>query len=121
MRIPRRTDLTLDNLARWLNPIVAGWINYYGRYYRTALIPLLQNLNSSLRRWAGKKYRTLRAIKRFKRWWTGLQARAAPSVRALAPGPHVLTAGEKSPVTGDCHAGIRGSRGLRCPRPPDHP
>jgi hypothetical protein len=21
-------------------------------------------------------------------------------------------------VTGDCHAGIRGSRGLRCPRPP---
>ena len=22
-------------------------------------------------------------------------------------------------MTGDCHAGIRGSRGLRCPRPPD--
>ena len=32
MRIHRRTDLTLDDLARWLNPIVAGWINYYGRF-----------------------------------------------------------------------------------------
>ena len=28
-------------------------------------------------------------------------------------------AGEKSPVTGDCHAGICGSRGLRCSRPPE--
>jgi hypothetical protein len=30
MRIHRRTDLTLDDLARWLNPIVSGWINYHG-------------------------------------------------------------------------------------------
>lgn len=28
MRIHRRTDLTVDGLARWLNPIVAGWMNY---------------------------------------------------------------------------------------------
>ena len=47
------------------------------------------------------------------------RTRARP-VRPLAVGPRVLRAGEKSPVTGDCHAGIRGSRGLRCPRPPDH-
>ena len=41
MRIHRRTDLTLDDLARWLNPIVAGWMNYYGRFYRSAMNPLL--------------------------------------------------------------------------------
>src|SRR5579875_182715 len=29
--------------------------------------------------------------------------------------------GERSPVTRECHAGICGSRGLRCPRPPDRP
>jgi RNA-directed DNA polymerase len=39
MRIHRRTDLTLDDLARWLNRIVAGWINYYGRFYRSAMYP----------------------------------------------------------------------------------
>src|SRR5947199_8485389 len=43
----------------------------------------------------------------------------ARAIRPLAVGPRVLTAGEKSPVTGDRHAGIRGSRGLRRPRPPD--
>ena len=58
MRIHRRTDLSLDDLARWLNPIVAGWINYYGRFYRTALDPLLQRVNTYLRRWAGRKYKT---------------------------------------------------------------
>src|SRR5919108_480313 len=53
MRIPKRTDLTLNDLARWLNPIVAGWINYYGRYYRAGLDPLLQRVSVYLRRWAG--------------------------------------------------------------------
>jgi RNA-directed DNA polymerase len=75
MRIHRRTDLSLDELARWLNPIVAGWMNYYGRYYWTVMDPLLQRVNTYLRRWAGKKYRRLRAYKRFKRWWIGLQQR----------------------------------------------
>jgi RNA-directed DNA polymerase len=75
MRIHRRTDLSLDDLARWLNPIVAGWINYYGRFYRTALDPLLKRVNVYLRRWAGRKYKRLRTHKRFSRWWTGLLAR----------------------------------------------
>ncbi|MGH2744007.1 MAG: group II intron reverse transcriptase/maturase [Egibacteraceae bacterium] len=73
MRIHRRTNLSLDDLARWLNPIVAGWMNYYGRYYRTAMDPLLQRVNTYLMRWAGNKYRRrLRAHRRFWRWWTGL-------------------------------------------------
>jgi RNA-directed DNA polymerase len=72
MRIARRTDLTLSDLARWLNPIVAGWMNYYGRFYRSAVNPLLQRVNTYLRRWAGKKYRKLRTFKAFKRWWVGL-------------------------------------------------
>jgi len=76
LRIHRRSDLSLDDLARWLNPIVAGWMNYYGRFYRSALYPLLRRVSLYLRRWAGKKYRRLRTYKRFKRWWTGLQQRA---------------------------------------------
>jgi RNA-directed DNA polymerase len=75
LRIHRRTDLTLDDLARWLNPIVAGWMRYYGRYCRAQLFPLLRRVSTYLRRWAGKKYRRLRTYRRFKRWWTGLQER----------------------------------------------
>ena len=54
LRIHRRTDLTLDDLAEWLNPIVAGWMNYYGRYYRAVMTPLLRRVNIYMRRWAGK-------------------------------------------------------------------
>ena len=75
MRIHRRTDLTLNDLAAWLNPIVAGWMPYYGRFYRSALDPLLRRVRFYLRRWAGNKYKRLRTHKRFQRWWAGLQDR----------------------------------------------
>jgi RNA-directed DNA polymerase len=75
MRIHRRTDLTLDGLARWLNPIIAGWMRYYGRYYRAAMRPLLQRVNVYLRRWAARKYKRLRRLKQFDRWRTRLLER----------------------------------------------
>ena len=68
-------DRRADDLARWLNPIVAGWMGYYGRFYRSAMAPLLQRVNAYLRRWAGKKYRRLRSYTRFQRWWSGVLAR----------------------------------------------
>jgi RNA-directed DNA polymerase len=77
LRIHRHTTLTLNELAAWLNPIVAGWMHYYGRFYRSALYPLLRRVNTYLRRWAGKKYRWLRTHKRFMRWWTTLLDRAS--------------------------------------------
>jgi len=75
MRVHRRTDLSMGDLARWLNPIVSGWMTYYGRFYRSAMFPLLQRVNAYVRRWAGRKYRRLRVYKRFKRWWAGLVER----------------------------------------------
>jgi RNA-directed DNA polymerase len=75
LRIHRRTDLTLDDLAEWLNPIIAGWMHYYGRYYRTMMYPLLRRVNLYMRRWVGKKYRRLRTYSRFTRWWTGILER----------------------------------------------
>jgi RNA-directed DNA polymerase len=75
LRIHRRTDLTLDDLAQWLNPIVAGWMHYYGRFYRSGMQPLLQRVDYYLRRWARKKYRRLCNYGRFRRWWKGILAR----------------------------------------------
>ena len=67
---------TRQRQARWLNPIVAGWMNYYGRYYRTGMDHLLRRVNTYLRRWAGNKYRRrLRSYRRFWRWWNGLLER----------------------------------------------
>jgi len=71
-RIHTRTRHDLAELAALINPVVAGWMNYYGRFYRSRMSPLLQRINTYLMRWAGKKYRRLRPFKRFRAWWTGL-------------------------------------------------
>ena len=70
-RLHLRTGYDLDGLAEMINPIVAGWINYYGRFYRSRLCPLLQRINTYLMRWAARKYKRLRAYRRFTRWWLG--------------------------------------------------
>lgn len=71
-RLHRRTRHNLDELAEAINPIVAGWMNYYGRFYRSALYPLLQRINTYLVRWAGRKYKRLRTFKRAQAWWLGV-------------------------------------------------
>jgi RNA-directed DNA polymerase len=53
-------DETLTDLARAINPIVRGWINYYGRFYRSELIHVLKAIDAYLVRWAQRKYKRLR-------------------------------------------------------------
>ena len=74
-RLHRWTSLSLNELAAWINQIVRGWVDYYGRYYRTALRPLLRRINAYILRWARKKYKRLRAFKRAMAWWTGVVKR----------------------------------------------
>ena len=50
-RLHRCTGHTLADLARQINPIVRGWMQYYGAFYRTALDPLLPRINAYLVRW----------------------------------------------------------------------
>jgi RNA-directed DNA polymerase len=71
-RLHTRTRLELDDLAERINPIVRGWVNYYGQFYRSLLVPLLKRINAYLVRWARKKYRRLASFKRVYRWWYGL-------------------------------------------------
>jgi RNA-directed DNA polymerase len=71
-RLHKWTARDLDELAATINPVVAGCMDYYGRFYRSRLSPLLQRINTCLMRWAGRKYKRLRSYKRFKAWWFGI-------------------------------------------------
>ena len=75
-RLHRRTTDTLEDLANAINPIVRGWMNYWGRFGQTQMHPLLRRINTYLMRWARKKYKRLRAFKRVKAWWDGVTSRA---------------------------------------------
>lgn len=61
---PKRSDKSLEDLARMFNPIIQGWINYYSRYYKSALYPILKCLERRLVIWATRKYKHLRHHKR---------------------------------------------------------
>jgi group II intron reverse transcriptase/maturase len=75
MRIHKHTAMDLRELAEWINPIVRGWMNYYGRFNRAEMYSLLQRVNTYVMRWARKKYVRLRTWKRFKAWWHGVTER----------------------------------------------
>jgi len=55
-----RTDLSLEDIARWYNPVLQGWLNYYGKYTRSALYPVWRHFNQTLIAWAMRKYRRFR-------------------------------------------------------------
>ena len=57
MRLRTRTEVTLDDIARELNPITRGWIAYYGRYTRSALYPLVRYIDQTLAVWIKRKYK----------------------------------------------------------------
>lgn len=57
LNIRTRTEVTLDEIARELNPMVRGWIAYYGRYTRSALYPMARYINQTLAVWLKRKYK----------------------------------------------------------------
>jgi RNA-directed DNA polymerase len=74
-RLHLRTTSDIGELAAWMNPVIRGWMNYYGTFYRTEMYALLRRINTYLVRWARRKFKRLRAFKRAKRWWNGLLRR----------------------------------------------
>jgi group II intron reverse transcriptase/maturase len=68
-RLHRQVGRTSAELARAINPIVRGWMQYYGAFYRTALYPFLRRINAYLMRWIRKKYKRLRTFKKAHACW----------------------------------------------------
>jgi group II intron reverse transcriptase/maturase len=56
----KKTTNTLQEIAKEINPIIRGWINYYGTFYKTKMIKFMHILNVKLEIWARRKYKRLR-------------------------------------------------------------
>jgi RNA-directed DNA polymerase len=78
----RRSDKSLDDLARMFNSIVQGWINYYGRFYRFELLLFLRRLNRHLVRWATRKYKRLKRRERRAMAWLAEISHRSPNLFA---------------------------------------
>ena len=60
LNIRHQTQLSLQDIARQLNPLLRGWIEYYGRYAPSALYPLLRYVNQTLLAWVMRKFKRFR-------------------------------------------------------------
>jgi len=76
----RRTRETLEDFARMYNPVIRGWINYYGSYCKSALYRTLWHLDRVLSRWARRKYKRIRAGQRRAQHWLKRIIRREPGL-----------------------------------------
>ncbi|MEJ2670459.1 MAG: group II intron maturase-specific domain-containing protein [Gammaproteobacteria bacterium] len=59
-----RSDKSLTDLAHMFRAQIQGWINYYGRFYKSAMYPTLRQINRKLCLWATRKFKKLKPHRR---------------------------------------------------------
>src|SRR3954462_4290297 len=78
-----RNNQRLEDLARLANPVVQGWLNDYGRFYRSRCVQVLRHFNEALGKWAQRKYTRFRRRERAAMHWLGRIARRDPDLFVL--------------------------------------
>ncbi|MGB5445072.1 MAG: group II intron reverse transcriptase/maturase [Psychromonas sp.] len=63
LKVRQKTQYSLEQLAKWLNPMLRGWINYYGQFRRSELDSVFRHFNKTLVRWARRKFKKLKIHK----------------------------------------------------------
>ena len=60
----RTSGDSLQYVIASVNQTLRGWVNYFGKFYKSALYPVFSSLNRRLVRWAQKKYKRYRHQRR---------------------------------------------------------
>jgi RNA-directed DNA polymerase len=63
LNLHHHTPLSLQDIAQRLNPLLRGWIEYYGRYAPSALYPVLRYVNQRLVAWVIRKFKRFQSHK----------------------------------------------------------
>jgi len=79
-KVHLRSDKSLEDISHMFNPVLRGWINYYGKYYKSELYCVFRHFNLTLTRWAMRKYKRLRGHKRRAEYRLGKIAMKQPSL-----------------------------------------
>ena len=73
-----KPDKALIDISRMFNPVLRGWLNYYGRFYKSAMYSVLRHMNRALILWARRKYKKLSRHQRRAEHWLGKIAKRDP-------------------------------------------
>jgi RNA-directed DNA polymerase len=58
-KLNSHTQYSIEEIAEKLNPIIRGWINYYGAYSKSVLYKVLQHINRAIAKWLQRKWKKL--------------------------------------------------------------
>ncbi|HEY2469879.1 MAG TPA: group II intron maturase-specific domain-containing protein, partial [Terracidiphilus sp.] len=76
-RLRNCSDRSIQQLSRQYNPVIRGWFQYYGQFYRTALYSVVRQLDQELVHWARQKYKKLRGhVRRARHWLAAVSRRS---------------------------------------------
>lgn len=78
----RHTQVEITDLARIINPIVRGWINYFSQYCKSETYYTLYNVNNMLINWVRRKYKRFNGSYRKAYRWLGQVAKRDPDLFA---------------------------------------
>lgn len=56
-------QMKLEDIAKQINPVIQGWINYYGKFNPGVLKEVLKRINLKLSRWIRDKFKGFRKFK----------------------------------------------------------
>ena len=73
-QLHRHVNLTWEQLAGQISPVIQGWMAYYGKFRRSELYSLLARINYYLRKWVRAKYKRLRPVRAMLRAWERVTA-----------------------------------------------
>ena len=59
--------LSLEKMAEMFNPIIRGWINYYGKFRPSGMFPIYRQLFFHQIKWVNGKYK-MRSYKKAEKW-----------------------------------------------------
>jgi RNA-directed DNA polymerase len=81
-RMHLKPDKELEDLSRMFNPVLRGWINYFGRFYKSECYSVLRHMNRALVHWARRKFKKLSRHRRRAEYWLGRVAKRSPGLFA---------------------------------------
>lgn len=53
----KRSELSVTEVANKINPVVRGWVEYYGAFFQSELLFIVHHLDKLLYRWVIRKYK----------------------------------------------------------------
>ncbi len=76
LKIHKKTGSTIQMLSEILNPMIRGWMNYFGKYNPSAMKYTLQVIERRIVKWAMSKYKHFRGRReRAERWLSQVKQR----------------------------------------------